>query len=70
MNQSRIMLTVEEAAESIGIGRTTMFALIKSGDVQSVLIGRLRRVPQSALDDYLTRLSAEQSSTMQHAEGN
>jgi len=54
------LLTVEEAAESIGIGRTTMFALLKQGEVESVLVGRLRRVPVSAIEDYLGRLAAEQ----------
>ena len=39
MNQPHVMLTVEQAAEAIGIGRTTMFALVKSGDIESVLIG-------------------------------
>lgn len=63
MNQPRTMLTVEQAAETIGIGRTTMFALLKSGDVESVLIGRLRRVPVSAIDGYLSRLTAEQHGT-------
>ncbi|MEY9913296.1 excisionase family DNA binding protein [Catenulispora sp. MAP12-49] len=60
MNQPRTMLTVEQAADAIGIGRTTMFALLKSGEVESVLIGRLRRVPVSAIDGYLGRLVAEQ----------
>ena len=60
MNQPRIMLTVEQAAESIGIGRTTMFALLKSGEVESVRVGRLRRIPVTAIDDYLAKLAAEQ----------
>lgn len=54
----RIMLTVEQAAAVLGIGRTTMFALIKSGDVESVLIGRLRRVPADAIDAYTASLTS------------
>jgi excisionase family DNA binding protein len=57
----RRMLTVEQAAEALGIGRTTMFALIKSGAVGSVLIGRFRRVPADELDAYTARLQAEQA---------
>lgn len=57
----RRMLTVEQAAEALGIGRTTMFALIKSGAVHSVLIGRLRRVPADELDAYTARLDADQA---------
>jgi excisionase family DNA binding protein len=40
----RLLLTVEEAAERIGICRSNMFKLIRQGDVESVTIGRLRRV--------------------------
>jgi excisionase family DNA binding protein len=54
----RVLLTVEEAAERLGIGRTTAFALVKSGEIESVLIGRLRRVSVSAVQDYAARLIA------------
>jgi excisionase family DNA binding protein len=55
----RVLLTVEEAAEQLGIGRTTMFALIREGAVESVQIGRLRRVPVTAVQAYAARLVAE-----------
>jgi excisionase family DNA binding protein len=48
-----VALTVEEAARRIGVGRTTMYALIAAGEVQSVQIGRLRRIPAQALNDYI-----------------
>ena len=37
-----------------------MFKLIGSGEIESVQIGRLRRVKPSVLDDYVNRLSAKQ----------
>lgn len=52
----RIVLTVEEAAERLGIGRTLMYALVTAGEVESVRIGRLRRIPTDALDTYVLRL--------------
>lgn len=52
----RLLLTVEEAAERLGIGRTLMYALVKDGDVESVQIGRLRRIPADALPRYLEQL--------------
>jgi len=52
----RLLLTVEEAADRLGIGRTLMYALVKEGDVESVRIGRLRRIPAEALSAYLNRL--------------
>ena len=52
----RLVLTVEEAAECLGIGRTLMYALITTGEVESVHIGRLRRVPADALERYVSTL--------------
>jgi excisionase family DNA binding protein len=54
----RLLLTVEEAADRIGICRSNMFKLIRQGDVKSVKVGRLRRVTPAALEDYVQRLSA------------
>lgn len=56
---SRELLTIEEAAQRLGIGRTTMYALIKAGQVRTVTIGRLRRVPTFCLDEYVQNLLAE-----------
>lgn len=53
----RLLLTVEEAAERIGICRAYMFKLIREGEVRSVKVGRLRRVTPAALDDLIARLS-------------
>lgn len=58
----KINLTVFEAVQASGIGRTTLFALIKSGELESVKIGRRRYIPVEALRDYLNRLRAEQNS--------
>ncbi|GAA3881372.1 helix-turn-helix domain-containing protein [Streptomyces sedi] len=52
------LLTVEEAAHRLRIGRTTCYALISSGQIESVTVGRLRRVPVDALAAYVHRLRA------------
>lgn len=51
-----LVLTVEEAAHRLGVGRTVMYALVSSGAVESVRIGRLRRVPVDALTSLLEEL--------------
>jgi len=48
-----VALTVEEAARRLGVGRTTMYALLAAGEIPSVTIGRLRRIPAEALSDYV-----------------
>ena len=57
---SQTLLTVEEAARRLSIGRTTMYALLKASQINSVRIGRLRRIPAEALTSYTARLVAEQ----------
>lgn len=54
-------MTVEEATERFGIGRTLMYALVKSGAVESVCIGRLRRIPEDALFTSVHSLRAAHS---------
>lgn len=56
----QVLLTVEEAAERLRIGKTKTYALIKTGEIESVLIGRLRRVHVDAVNAYASRLVAEQ----------
>lgn len=56
VHAERIVLTVEEAAERLGVGRTLVYALLRSGDIESIAIGRLRRIPCEALDDFVSRM--------------
>ncbi|WP_431911254.1 helix-turn-helix domain-containing protein [Amycolatopsis thermoflava] len=56
----RVLLTVEDAARALSVGRTTMYALIKAGHIATVRIGHLRRVPAAALTAYVDQLTAEQ----------
>jgi len=58
IHPERIVLTVEEAAERLGVGRTLLYALVCSGDIESIAIGRLRRIPLDALDEFVNRLRA------------
>ena len=51
-----LLLTVEEAAQRLSIGRTTMYSLVSTGAIESVTIGRLRRVPSECLENYVSSL--------------
>ena len=51
-----LLLTVEQAAERLGIGRTLAYALVSAGEIESVQIGRLRRIPADALPAFLDKL--------------
>ncbi|MGH3730868.1 MAG: helix-turn-helix domain-containing protein [Micromonosporaceae bacterium] len=58
---TEIVLTVEEAAERLRIGRTTMYSLVSKGEIESVQIGSLRRIPVSALHAYVQQLMIQQN---------
>ena len=56
-NRARaLLITVREAAERLGCGRTFMYELISAGELETVKLGRLRRVPVAALDALVERL--------------
>ena len=57
-----LVLTIEQAAKRLGIGRTLMYALVTSGEIESVTIGRLRRVPVECITEYLNRLRQQNTS--------
>lgn len=57
----RLLLIPEDAAKIIGVGRTTLYELLRTGAIESVRIGRARRIPADALDDYVSRLRADAS---------
>lgn len=55
----RIMLTITEAAERLSLGRSTIYELLASGDLESVYIGRLRRIPLDCLVEFVERCRRE-----------
>lgn len=56
---NRVFLTAEEAAESLHISRSKVYDLIRNGDLVSIKIGRLRRVPVDAVHEFARRLLDE-----------
>jgi excisionase family DNA binding protein len=52
----RILYTIDEVAVALGLGRTKVYELIKTGQLGSVLIDRSRRVPAEAVTAFLACL--------------
>jgi len=57
----KVLYKPEEAAEALGLGRATVYELMRAGDLESVTIGRARRVPAAAIEAYVQRLRDQQS---------
>ena len=57
-----VLLTPEQAAASLAIGRTKVFELLRSGELESVRIGSCRRIPSEALQAYVSGSAAARPS--------
>lgn len=53
MPEERLLLTVSEAADRLGLGRSTVYELVMRGDIPSIKIGRARRIPTSTLEIFV-----------------
>jgi excisionase family DNA binding protein len=58
----RILLTPMEAADALHIGRTKIYDLIRNGELTSIKIGKLRRVPVDAVREYARKQLVEAAS--------
>jgi len=56
-----LVYSVEQAADLLGIGRTFMFRLLATGEIESFKIGKRRKIAREALDRYIDRLRREQA---------
>ncbi len=57
----RDLYDTDEAAAKLHLGRSKTIQLIMSGELKSLKIGRARRVPASAISDYIqSRLEQEE----------
>ncbi len=48
-----LLLTVDQVAERLGIGRSLAWRLVREGALPSIRLGRLVRVPQQALERWI-----------------
>ena len=55
----KLLLTPEEAAEALSIGRSKVYELIGRGHLASVHIDRSRRIPRHAVVEFVVRLEEQ-----------
>ena len=53
---SKVLLSVPDFMAATGVGRTKVYELIGSGELETVTVGRRRMVPAQALEDWVNRL--------------
>ena len=64
----KLLLTVPEAAQALGVGRSQMYAMLARGQVPCVRLGRSVRVPAEDLTMWVRRSVRAESSarTVRH----
>jgi excisionase family DNA binding protein len=55
---TKLLLKVEEAAHLLSLSRKTIYDLMRRGELASLKIGGSRRIPLTALHDFIARLEA------------
>ena len=48
-----LLLSVADVVNVLKIGRNTAYTLLRSGQLKSIRVGRLIKIPRSALEEYL-----------------
>ena len=56
-NESGNILTVEGMMKYLSIGRATAYKLLQSGKIKTLRIGRIYRISQKSIDDYVRKES-------------
>jgi excisionase family DNA binding protein len=59
MESKLILVSVADAARMLSIGRTAAWELVRKRKIKSVKIGRTRRLPIAAIEEYVQRLMDE-----------
>ena len=49
----KLLLKIDEVGGALGISRSQVFVLIAKGDLESVTIGRSRRVPTESVQAFV-----------------
>lgn len=55
---TKLLLTLEDAADQLSVSRSTVYKLINDGVLRSVKVGKRRMVPTDALPECIEALAA------------
>jgi excisionase family DNA binding protein len=61
--RDKLAFSVEEVAGLLSLGRSTVFELVRTGELGSIKLGHRRLITQADLDEFLQRARAESRAT-------
>lgn len=51
------VLSVKQLCEMLDIGKNTAYKLLQSGEIKSIKIGKVYKIPKKYLKEYITKFS-------------
>jgi excisionase family DNA binding protein len=61
MAEMKVLVSVDEAAAMLSLGRTLVWELVRKKELRSVKVGRTRRILVSSVHEYVEKLMTEPS---------
>lgn len=58
LSPDQLLFTTDEAAHVLSVGRTTIYLLMRGGELKPVHIGRSCRISRGELERYVARIDA------------
>lgn len=55
MADNNEIMKFEEVMEYLNIGKSTLYKLLRSGDITSFKIGKVWKIPRQSVDDYIKK---------------
>lgn len=67
LSPDQLLFTTEEAAHVLSVGRTTIYMLMRAGELKPVHIGRSCRISRGELERYVVRIDEESGAVIDFA---
>ena len=55
MTDNNEIMKFEEVMEYLNIGKSTLYKLLRSGDITSFKIGKVWKIPRKSVEDYIKK---------------
>ena len=55
MIENNEIMKFEEVMEYLNIGKSTLYNLLRSGEIRSFKIGKVWKIPRSAIEEYIRK---------------
>jgi excisionase family DNA binding protein len=55
VQQMKVLLSLDEAAAAMSVGKTMIADLVRRNELKSIKVGRTRRIPLSSIHEFVNR---------------